>query len=102
MKTSKPHLYLDFDGTISRVDVIDALLERFADPRWLEIEEQWVDGKIGSRKCLQKQFSYIRASHAEVYDFIDTLEIDTGFFSIVELCHEHGIPVTIVSDGFEE
>jgi 2-hydroxy-3-keto-5-methylthiopentenyl-1-phosphate phosphatase len=102
MRTSKTHLYLDFDGTISRVDVIDAVLEKFADPRWLDIEEQWVNGTIGSRECLEKQFACVRASHAELYDFVESLEIDAGLTSVVEVCHEQGIPVAIISDGFEE
>ena len=32
---------LDFDGTISKVDTTDLLLERFAAPAWRDIEEEW-------------------------------------------------------------
>ena len=32
----KPILFLDFDGTVTARDVIDAILEAYADPRWLE------------------------------------------------------------------
>ena len=50
-----PILFLDFDGTISERDAIDALLEAFADSRWLVIEEEWKAGRIGSRECLREQ-----------------------------------------------
>ena len=32
---------VDFDGTISKRDTIDQLLEKFADPSWEELEKEW-------------------------------------------------------------
>jgi len=46
-QAEKPVLFLDFDGTITRRDAVDAILEKFADPRWLAIEEDWKSGRIG-------------------------------------------------------
>src|SRR5471032_695977 len=43
------HIVCDFDGTITRTDVIDTILERFADPSWEAVEDEWLSGKIGSR-----------------------------------------------------
>lgn len=34
------HIVCDFDGTITRTDVIDNILQRFADPSWQAIEAQ--------------------------------------------------------------
>ncbi|PYS76594.1 MAG: phosphatase, partial [Acidobacteria bacterium] len=45
-----PILFLDFDGTISERDAIDAMLEAFAAPEWLAVEEEWQAGRIGSRE----------------------------------------------------
>ncbi len=45
----------DFDGTISLEDVIDSLLEKYGQPGWQELEDQWKAGKIGSRECMQGQ-----------------------------------------------
>jgi 2-hydroxy-3-keto-5-methylthiopentenyl-1-phosphate phosphatase len=98
----QPKLFMDFDGTISKVDVIDAILEKFADGRWLETEREWLSGKIGSRECLRKQFSYVNASQDEMIGLIDALDIDRGFQSILEFCREADLNVHIVSDGFEE
>ena len=96
-----PILFIDFDGTISEKDVIDRILEQFADERWLEIENQWTSGEIGSRECLQKQFALVKAAPAELDEFLDTLELDEGFPTLLRICEEAEIDVHIVSDGFD-
>ena len=101
-ESARPKLFMDFDGTISEVDVIDAILEKFADERWLETENEWLEGKIGSRECLQKQFSYVKATPEQLFEFVDTLSIDDGFQSILGFCRESDLSVHIISDGFEE
>ena len=97
----RPIVFLDFDGTISKKDVIDQILERFADDEWLEIEEMWLDGKIGSRVCLQKQFALVKATPDELDGFIDSLELDEGFLNVVRFCERANIKVHIISDGFD-
>ncbi|MDQ6786271.1 MAG: MtnX-like HAD-IB family phosphatase [Acidobacteriota bacterium] len=96
-----PILFVDFDGTISKRDVIDRILEEFADDRWLETEEKWVSGEIGSRTCLQEQFSYVKAAPEQLNEFLDTLELDEGFSSLLDFCCESDIKIHVVSDGFD-
>ena len=96
-----PILFLDFDGTVSNRDVIDAILEEFADERWLEVEQEWVDGKIGSRECLRRQFDLVRARPCVMDDFLSGFDLDNGIVSILDICDEARIPVHIASDGFE-
>lgn len=98
---TKPLLFLDFDGTISKKDVIDQILMRFADEKWLDIEDEWLAGKIGSRECLQKQFALVKATVSELDEFIDELELDDGFCDVVRFCNTANIKIHIVSDGFE-
>ncbi len=52
---SSSFVICDFDGTITLKDSTDLLLDRFADPAWLDIEKEWLLGKIGSRECLERQ-----------------------------------------------
>jgi 2,3-diketo-5-methylthio-1-phosphopentane phosphatase len=92
---------MDFDGTITRKDVIDALLENFADERWLEIEKQWRAGRIGSRDCLRGQIALVRAMPEEVDELVDSIEVDEGFVLMLEICARHNIPTYILSDGFD-
>ena len=94
-------MFLDFDGTISRCDVVDAILERYADPAWLQVEEQWRAGVMGSRECLQVQMDLVRASRDEIDALLDTVGLDAGFVHLLEACARRGIPVHVVSDGFD-
>lgn len=99
--SQNPVMFLDFDGTISKKDVIDQILEQFADEKWLEIEEMWLSGKIGSRECLQKQFALVKATSDELDEFIDKLELDDGFLNVVRFCEKANIKLHIISDGFD-
>src|SRR5258708_5273858 len=96
-----PLLYIDFDGTISKRDVIDEILKEFADERWLDVEREWTSGRIGSRECLKKQLALIRVTPGKLNEFIDGLELDEGFLSLLSFCRDIEIPVRIVSDGFD-
>ena len=42
-----PVLFLDFDGTVSTRDAIDLMLERFADEKWIAVEERWKSEPVG-------------------------------------------------------
>jgi 2-hydroxy-3-keto-5-methylthiopentenyl-1-phosphate phosphatase len=97
----KGHVFVDFDGTIASLDTTDLLLERFAAPEWRQIEDDWKAGLIGSRECLVRQIDLVRATRADLDDFIAHIEIDPGFPAFVELCREQGHDVTIVSDGLD-
>lgn len=97
----QPVLFLDFDGTIARRDVTDAILESFADDRWLEIERQWRSGLIGSRDCLRAQMALVRASRKMLDALIDSIEVDEGFALLLEVCARHGVAAHIASDGFD-
>lgn len=93
--------FIDFDGTISHVDVVDAVLDRFALKEWKQIERQWARGRIGSRICLKKQMNLVRASKKQLEQLIDSVKIDPHFVEFLRLSKDLGIPVCIASDGFD-
>jgi 2-hydroxy-3-keto-5-methylthiopentenyl-1-phosphate phosphatase len=96
------NIVCDFDGTIALEDVTDSLLDRFADPSWIDIEEQWLAGKFGSRECMARQVSLIEANRGELDRYLDTVEIDPAFPSFVEACERSGdIALNVVSDGID-
>jgi 2-hydroxy-3-keto-5-methylthiopentenyl-1-phosphate phosphatase len=99
--TIKPVVFLDFDGTISSVDVVDAILDRYADPAWERIEQQWKAGRIGSRACLAGQLALVRASQAEIDGLLANVQIDRGFLPLLSACAAAGIRSHIISDGFD-
>lgn len=91
----------DFDGTISKLDATDAILEALAEPEWREIEALWVRGAIGSRECLERQVGCLRASGHQLNALIDGVEIDPAFADFVSFCKRRAIPLAIVSDGLD-
>lgn len=101
MTKKAPVLFLDFDGTISDRDAIDAILERFADERWLAIEDEWRMGRIGSRECLTRQVALVSASAPELEELLAEIKVDEGFGALLEVCARHNVPAHIVSDGFD-
>jgi 2-hydroxy-3-keto-5-methylthiopentenyl-1-phosphate phosphatase len=97
----KCRVLLDFDGTISETDTTDLLLERFADPAWHEIEEDWKAGRIGSRECMVRQIDLVRATPAEMDAFIGTVRIDHGFRGFVQRFRKLGHTLIVISDGLD-
>jgi 2,3-diketo-5-methylthio-1-phosphopentane phosphatase len=97
----KLRFFLDFDGTISTADVVDLILERFGEPSWRDVEKEWADGKIGSRECLSRQLALTNAPRAAFDTLISTVDVDPGFVSFLKTAAACGVPVTVVSDGFD-
>lgn len=97
----KCRLLVDFDGTIASVDTTDFLLERFAAPAWRDIEEDWKAGRIGSRECMVRQIDLVRASQAEMDEFVSGIEIDGEFPTFAALCARLGHTIAVVSDGLD-
>jgi len=92
---------LDFDGTIAIEDTTDLLLERFAEPQWREVEQEWEEQRIGSRECMSRQVDLVRATSHEIDRFIAGIHVDPGFLPFVDACASAGFRVTIVSDGLD-
>lgn len=99
---AQAEVWLDFDGTISQQDILDSLIERFAmNESWKLIEQRWQTGLIGSRECLEAEFSLLRVSKADLETFLDTIKLDPGIRPLLELLRTMGVPVAILSDGID-
>jgi len=93
-------IFTDFDGTITRQDVLDEILQRFADKKWLEIEKKWLAGEIGSLECLKQQMALVKADTSDMEELLDSIEIDPTFPEFSSYCFTEEIPLRIVSDNF--
>jgi 2,3-diketo-5-methylthio-1-phosphopentane phosphatase len=95
-------VWLDFDGTITRGDLVDDLLVRFAiDDSWQTVERLWHAGEIGSRQCLERQFAVVSVNDAELDAFLETVELDPGLLRLLELLDLFAVPRAVVSDGVD-
>lgn len=91
----------DFDGTITRGDVVQGILARFADPSWRDIEAEWDAGRIGSRECLERQTRLIRVEPDDLAAWVDAHPVDPDVVGFFEDCADLGVSVRIVSDGYD-
>lgn len=96
---TRPAVLCDFDGTISAENVGDQIYRRFAGCG-LAYAEQWERGEISSEQELRSSFATIRASRAEMEQFLlDSIDIDQGVRHLVSFCRGAGIRFAVVSDG---
>jgi 2,3-diketo-5-methylthio-1-phosphopentane phosphatase len=95
------HVFVDFDGTIVPEDSTNQLLATFADASWLDIEDDWQSGLIGSRECMERQIDLVRATPRQLDRFIKGVEIDPEFAGFVRMCRSNGAAVSVVSDGLD-
>lgn len=95
------HFAIDFDGTIALDDTTDLLLDRRAEPAWLDVEKDWLAGRIGSRECLAQQAALIRATPEELKTALSDVAIDPDFVRFVSVAGRAGATMQVVSDGFD-
>src|SRR5437899_2815323 len=104
----------DFDGTITRTDVGEAILEEFAPLEWGEVKELHRKKKTGTRESIVRQFAFARNREEEVFAiaiqrglpemlrFVDRIaKMDETFREFVEFCHRNGLRLEIVSEGLD-
>ncbi len=92
----------DFDGTITRTDVAEAILEAFAPSEWRETEELYRARRIGTRESMARQFALVRAGQEELLRFVDhEAVIDETFREFVDFCKRQGFVLEIVSEGLD-
>ena len=97
---SRAAVFLDYDGTISTRDTGVALLERFAPPRWREIDDEYVRGEIGSRVCLLDEWDLLPKDEVRLRAAADDVPLDPGLDDLVGALRRAGAEIAVVSDGF--
>lgn len=93
--------FIDFDGTITKKDTCEAMVEAFASAGWEEINLQWERREISTEECANRTFQLFRASLEDVNRLLDTMEIDACFKDFVEYCRTRGYAHYILSDGYD-
>ena len=93
-------VFLDFDGTVSLVDVSDHLVERLASSGWQEVDAANRAGHLGTRAWLLEMWERLPHEEAMLRAVASEIAVDEGFESLVRALREAGADVTVVSDGF--
>jgi 2,3-diketo-5-methylthio-1-phosphopentane phosphatase len=93
-------VFLDFDGTISTLDVGRHILARTAPPAWWDLHEQYERGDIGSRVCIAAQWAMVTGDESTVRAVAREVALDEGFRPLVQFLGAAGAEVAVLSDGF--
>jgi 2,3-diketo-5-methylthio-1-phosphopentane phosphatase len=93
-------ILVDYDGTIARTDVSDALMAAFVTEEWEAKAAEYDAGLAGSRRLMEWEVGLITAPADDLRDLAAAQPHDTGFAPFVRRARAAGIPVEIVSDGF--
>lgn len=96
------YIFSDFDGTISKFDVIHKFIRNFSKGDYMVAEKLWCEGKMSTQDCLKIQFDMITGLTKEVFDkFVETVEIDPYFYEFYKLAKSLNKKIIVLSDGFD-
>jgi 2-hydroxy-3-keto-5-methylthiopentenyl-1-phosphate phosphatase len=94
----------DFDGTLMHQDVGDEIMHAlgvFREPAAIEASGRVARREIGSMEWIKVAYSFLAGRKEEVDRVIANVHPRRGALDFLRFCREHGIPVTILSDGME-
>jgi 2-hydroxy-3-keto-5-methylthiopentenyl-1-phosphate phosphatase len=92
----------DFDGTVAREDVGNLLFRTFSDEKECRVVvDQWKEGLISSRECLEREVALASASREALEEFITKRKLDPYFKDFVDFTRRRGMEIVIVSDGLD-
>ena len=96
-------VFVDFDGTITKKDIGDALFTKFGHSQTVEnVVCDLLSDKISAKDCWIKLCESVdNINKEELDEFILQIEIDNTFHSFVEYCTKRNIQLFILSDGFD-
>jgi 2,3-diketo-5-methylthio-1-phosphopentane phosphatase len=100
LELSRTSVFLDFDGTISTVDVGVHVLTRAAPDEWRVIDEDFRRGVIDSRECILDEWDLVEGDEATLRAIAAEVALDPGVGPLVDALRAAGAELTVVSDGF--
>ena len=91
---------VDYDGTISRVDIGDELLRRFVDDPAVAVKEADYDaGRVGSRELLRWYMDILPRDADRLRAAAGSIPQDESLPAFVRVARSCGVIVEVVSDG---
>ena len=95
-------VFLDFDNTITSLDVLDGIMKQFAiGQKWKTLQKKWENGEINTLDCLKGQLDEISFTKEKLALYLSQIKIDPGFRKLLSFLKKRDIPVIIVSDNFD-
>ena len=97
-----PRAFIDFDGTITKVDVGNSFFRRFGNEKEsLRKVAMWKSGELSGSDLLLQEAEYVHVTKEEAVEFCRSCEMDPSFKDFVSFCRDSNIDMTILSDGLD-
>jgi len=98
----KTVLFIDFDNTISRGDVLDSVIETFSPTaQWEQWQDDWRENRISTLDCLRLQVGGLEVDQETLLDFVRRVAIDPDFVRVQQWAAATGTELLVVSDNFD-
>jgi len=96
-------IFVDFDGTISKEDVGEAVFRKFGNKEKVDsVISLLLSDKITAKDCWLRLCGSVENIDEEtLYEFIDSIEVDHTFKNLENYCAENKIEMFVLSDGFD-
>ncbi len=96
-------IFVDFDGTITKFDVGEAIFRMFGNKEKVDkIIEDLLSDKISAKQCWLSLCETTDKINKDEFDkFINKMEIDESFHSLVNFCKQNRMELFVLSDGFD-
>ena len=97
-----PAFLTDFDDTAAVQNVAELLLNRFGDPTWTEVRQQFRNGEMGLKEYQEITFRNIRADRSAMQHYVREHAILRPYFNELHyFCRSNDIPLAVVSQGLD-
>lgn len=93
--------FIDFDNTISQIDIWDTLMKTCDPVRWRSVVGAYVEGKISSRQCNLELAQSVKLNEIEARNLVEKIGVDPTFHDFVAWAGRKKFPLMILSDGYQ-
>ena len=98
----RPAILTDFDDTAAVQNVAELLLQRFGDPTWTNVRQQFRDGQMDLKEYQEITFRNMRADRSAMQHFVrERANLRPFFGDLYQYCRGHDIPLAVVSQGLD-
>ncbi len=96
-------IFVDFDGTITKLDVGESLFREFGDKEKVDnIIQKLLSDQISAKDSWIALCNSVPAFAQKDFDeFIDGIEIEDTFHDFVHYCNQNNFDMYVLSDGFD-
>ena len=96
-------IFIDFDGTISQVDIGESLFREFGNKEKVNtIIDDLLNEKISSKQSWIELCDLVFSiTSDELNKFIDAINVDSTFTAFTEFCRDRNYEIYVLSDGFD-